>query len=371
MTSLPLTYGECRARFRLAARRAGLEVEAHPIEARGPDGEELTVDVVHVGAPRPAQALVLLSGVHGVEGFINSALQVDLLERLDPASLAPDAAVLLVHAVNPWGMAWWRRQNERNVDLNRNWRRSDVEPQHNDPYDEVHALACPDTDELPSVDGLLEQAMALVEEHGLEWVRDAITVGQYRHPDGLHFGGHETEASNRILERIVVRHLAGVARSLVLDLHTGHGPWGEVTLLSDQAPGTPADQVLRRAFGDDRVMATVGNEEATTGTKSGQIGAGIADLLPGSAHVSTSVELGTVPDDEQLVATYLESWVDRRGDRRAPEHAEVVWRYRCCFTPDDEAWVEVCRSRGRELIDAAVGLLRDEVAAGAGAAWPS
>jgi octopine/nopaline transport system ATP-binding protein len=57
--------------------------------------------------------------------------------------------VLLIQAVNPWGMAWSRRQNEHNVDLNRNWRRSQVDPLHNDAYDEIHAVACPDTDDLP------------------------------------------------------------------------------------------------------------------------------------------------------------------------------------------------------------------------------
>ncbi len=352
--ALPLTYAECRARFRRAADRTGVAVAAHPIAARGPDGEQLAVDVAQLGAAQPRRALVVLSGVHGVEGFVNSALQADLLDRLDPATLSGDVAVVLVHAVNPWGMAWWRRQNEHNVDLNRNWRRSDTTPPNNDAYDELHPLACPDTPDLPSVDDLLVQAFALVEERGLDWVRDAITVGQYRQPDGLHYGGTETEESNRILERIVTERLVGVERSMVVDLHTGHGPTGELTLLSDQPRGSHQDRVLRRAFGDGPVMATVGNDAATTGRKDGQIGAGIGDLLAGSDHVSTSAEFGTTPDDEQLAATYLESWVQRCGDRARHDHAEIVWRYRCCFTPEDPTWAATCRRIGADLLDDAV-----------------
>ncbi len=49
--ALPLTYDESRARFRWAAAAAGLEVEPHAIEARGPHGQELTVDVVAISAP--------------------------------------------------------------------------------------------------------------------------------------------------------------------------------------------------------------------------------------------------------------------------------------------------------------------------------
>ena len=116
---LALTYDECRARFRHAAWRTGRDVETCAIAATGPDGQRLSIDVTAIGAAQPEQALVLL----------------------------------LVHAVNLWGMAWWRRQNESNVDLNRNCRRDDVAPVHNDAYDELHTLACPDTDALPEVLG--------------------------------------------------------------------------------------------------------------------------------------------------------------------------------------------------------------------------
>lgn len=355
---LALTYDECRARFRRAAAAAGAPVEAHPIAAHGPEGQELTVDVVQLGSSRPRRALTLLSGVHGVEGFVNSQLQVDLLGRLDPATLPDDVAVLLVHAVNPWGMAWWRRQNESNVDLNRNWRRSDEEPEHNDAYDELHPLACPDTPELPSVDALLVDALALVEERGLAWVRDGITTGQYRHPDGLHYGGTETEASNAIVETVVAERLAGVERSLALDLHTGHGPPAAITLLSDEAPGTDQDRFLRDHLRSGEVMATVANPDASTARKAGQIASGFSALLGDAVHHATSVEFGTVPDDEQLAATYLESWVHRHGDRADPEHAAVIWAYRSCFTPPSVDWEQRCLAGGGRLLDEAIDAVR-------------
>ena len=349
---LPLTYDECRARFRRAATEAGVVVEPHPIAARGPDGQELTIDVAAVGAERPRRALLVLSGVHGVEGFAPSALQVDLLGRLDRAALPADVAVVLVHAVNPWGMAWWRRQNESNVDLNRNWGRSDGAPVHNDAYDEVHPLACPDTPTLPSLDVLFTQAAELVAQRGVEWVRDAITAGQYRHPDGLHFGGHETEESCRRLEQIAVARLRGVERLLVLDLHTGHGPWAETTALSDHTRGSVQDQLLRSLF--DRVETSTGDPEDTIGAKSGKIGSGLRDLFPDATCCSTSLELGTASDEEQLAATYQEQWVHRRGDRRDPAHKAAVWAYRSCFTPDDAEWEAQVMQAGLAHLDASL-----------------
>jgi hypothetical protein len=354
LARLPLTYDECRARFRRAADDAGLAVESHAIAARGPDGQELTIDLVAVGSRRPRRALLNLSGVHGVEGFVGSALQCDLISRLDPPALPDDMAVVVVHAVNPWGMACWRRQNENNVDLNRNWRRDDQTPTQNDAYDEIHPLACPDTDHLPTIDGLLVAAGRLVSERGLVWVRDGITTGQYRHPDGLHFGGDRTEESTAIIQRVVTDRLAGAHRVLTVDLHTGHGPRGEITFLSDQPAGSPQDEFLRTRFAPARVEATVDNPEATTGTKSGQIANGVRQLVDDAVCFASSMEIGTAGDDEQLIATYQEQWVHRHGDRTNPDHAAAIWAYRCCFTPDDPAWESQAMAAGREQLDNAV-----------------
>jgi hypothetical protein len=178
---VPSAFPGGRTRVRCAHRST-------PDQRARPEDQQLTIDVARFGADRARRVLVVLSGVHGVEGFLTSALQADALTRWAVA-LPPDVGVLFVHGVNPWGMAWWRRQNESNVDLNRNWRRDDGEPFENEAYEELHALACPDTPELPSIGDLASTAQALVDARGLAWVRDGITAGQYRHPDGLHYGG--------------------------------------------------------------------------------------------------------------------------------------------------------------------------------------
>ena len=327
-------------------------VETHAISGRGPDGERLWIDIAHLGAVAARRTLVVLSGVHGVEGFLGSALQTDLLSRWDPETWPTDVGALVVHAVNPWGMAWGRRQNESNVDLNRNWRRDDGVPFHNGAYDELHALACPDTPNLPSTEALLAATAAMVEARGLAWVRDGITVGQYRHPDGLHYGGDRTEESNLVLEGVVARRLGEAERVLTFDLHTGHGRAAAVTALSDQPKGSPQDVFLQSIC--DRVETTVENPSATTALKAGQIGNGFRALLPHAVAHSTSLEFGTVDDLTQLQATYQEQWVHRRGDRTNPAHQAAIWAYRCCFTPPEPDWADSCLASGREHLDRAL-----------------
>ena len=90
--------------------------------------------------------IVHSSGVHGIEGFLGSAIQIRFLHELllaqrnigcmhsvNDTSAPPSATeatpsnsgnkvrkILLIHSVNPYGMRHHRRTNENNVDLNRN-----------------------------------------------------------------------------------------------------------------------------------------------------------------------------------------------------------------------------------------------------------
>ena len=352
---LPLTYDECRARFRRAVADTAARHASHPLDARGPEGQELTIDIAALGATEPDTALVVLSGVHGVEGFIGSTLQTDLVSRVDQRALPASTGIVLVHVVNPWGMAHDRRQNEHNVDLNRNWRRSDREPDHNLAYDELHAIACPDTPTVPSADDLLGVVGPLVAARGVAWVSDGITRGQYRHADGLHFGGDRTEQSCAVLESELPRLLGSADRVLTVDLHTGVGPYGALTLLSSQPVGSPQDVFLRSVFGE--VDATVGNPGSASSVKSGPIAAGLAEVLPAARHHAVTAEFGTADDISQLRATYREQWVHRHGDVDDPAHRAVRWAYRCCFTPDDSDWERRALSLGRKLLDDAVATL--------------
>lgn len=352
----PLTFEECRTTFRSACDRLGVAWSSTPISARGPSGQALTIDDTVVGTTRPRRALVVLSGVHGVEAAANSAIQCDLLDRLGTDALPDDIGIIVVHVVNPWGMAHGRRQNESNVDLNRNWARSRRDPEHNDAYDDIHHLLCPDTDEIPDIRDLFAATKPLVAARGEEWVRQAITRGQFRHPDGLHFGGDTTEESTAVVERSVLPTLAAADRVWVLDLHTGHGPYGELTVLSDQPHESPQDRLLRSVF--DNVESTPDRPDGSSRVKSGPIARGLADELPHADTTVATIEIGTVDDLQQLSATYHEQWAHRcRCERDDLEVRGIRRRFRECFTPNDPTWENAAIEGGRRHVDAALNAL--------------
>jgi predicted deacylase len=330
---------------------------AHPITARGLHGQELTIDVTSYGAASPCRALVILTGVHGDEGFSSCALLCEAIERWvadgsDPL-LADDVAVLMVHAVNPWGMSYWRRQNESNVDLNRNWGRDDLtQLPENAGYHVIHPALVPAGNRLPTPESLFDVTRPLVEQHGAAWVKSAVSQGQFSHPDGLYFGGDRTEESNRILAQVVGDRLAEVDDVLVVDLHTGHGEFGTYTLLSHVPEGHPDDTWLRAVFDADRIECT-SSASATTGPKHGQIAAGLHDVIGATTWRTVTMELGTISDTRMIVNERAEHWVHFHGDRSNPEHAQVVWDHRCGSTPDDAGWESSARAHGVAVLDAA------------------
>ena len=87
-----------------------------------PSAPDLTTDILRADALSARQRLIVLSsGLHGIEGYLGSAILElffdEYLARLDPQT----TGILLIHAINPWGMKHWKRTNPANVDLNRNF----------------------------------------------------------------------------------------------------------------------------------------------------------------------------------------------------------------------------------------------------------
>ena len=50
--------------------------------------------------------LLISSGVHGVEGFAGSAIQLGIVREIETFS---DKCVVMIHAVNPFGFSEYRR----------------------------------------------------------------------------------------------------------------------------------------------------------------------------------------------------------------------------------------------------------------------
>ncbi len=117
-------YFQARQKFRTAvAKYNSSSSSGHSVELWSSTIlDDLTLDVaVLPGKTKELGTIVHSSGVHGIEGYAGSAIQLAVLDLVSKKETTVDRpTIVLVHAVNPVGMKEYRRCNEHNVDLNRN-----------------------------------------------------------------------------------------------------------------------------------------------------------------------------------------------------------------------------------------------------------
>lgn len=131
----------------------------------------------------------MVSGTHGVEGFCGSGCQVALLADGFVEARPSGCAVVLLHALNPYGFAWLRRVNEDGVDLNRNFQDFSQPLPDSSAYEELHDALVP-----REWDGLVraeaDRALAeYVAKRDMRAYQAAVSTGQYTRPTGLFCGG--------------------------------------------------------------------------------------------------------------------------------------------------------------------------------------
>ena len=187
-TAFSPDYSTARLRFRQAATRLGWTLEEHLIGQTGPNGEDLTIDIASSANDNPERTLAASSGVHGVEGFFGSAVQLALLEHWANHG-APSVRCVFLHGLNPYGFAWLRRFDEDNVDPNRNFLLTG-EPYQGAPpgYAELDDLLNP---RLPPSrrESFLIKALPAIARHGIPALKQSVAAGQYEFSKGLFYGG--------------------------------------------------------------------------------------------------------------------------------------------------------------------------------------
>lgn len=352
--SFSADYTRARQRFLRAAETRGARLSSFPIDARGPAGEELALDVAVLGPRSARRLLVVTSGIHGVEGHAGSALQLQLLSaQLDGLDVPADMSLVLIHAINPYGFAHTRRVNENNVDLNRNFLRHPEDHAANADYDRLYDAINPrQLDEETDLAGRATM-LAFAQEHGFAHLQHVLTCGQYRHPQGVQFGGRMEQPSNRLV-RGILRENRGEAEAVAwLDVHTGLGAFAACELVSQHTVDSTAYVVGRRWFGE-AVRTTLTGESASARLFGDMLDGAVAELGEVSPLVPFAPEFGTYDGVRIFQAMRADNWLHQYGDLESEQGRAIKAELREVFCPADVRWREAILARGAEVIGEAV-----------------
>ena len=347
---LSTSYPVARRAFLAAAEAAGATIDTFEHPDRGPEGEALGIDVAELG-PRDASTVVLVfSATHGVEGYCGSALQTHWLAH--HTAQRPDGIrVVNVHALNPFGMAWVRRVNEDNVDLNRNFVDWTQPPPANADYDGIADVVVPDEWTAEAQQRTMEVLLAVLEEWGYPKLQAVVSGGQYAHPRGVFYGGTGPVWSHRWLREWCAANLTAAQRVVIIDLHTGLGPWGHGELIASAAPGDPLFERALALWPDSKSMLA---GDSVSAVLAGDW-LNVADQLAPHAEVTPiCIEYGTVDGITVLQSLRADAWLHGYGDPRGPQAPAIRAQVRAAFADDDPAWIATCWPRFHEVLATAL-----------------
>jgi hypothetical protein len=372
----PRSYDGSRARFRQNLDRIqqfwpNARLVAHRISSE----EGLTIDWIEADALESCERLLIFTcGEHGIEAYVGSAvLQVFINEYLQRLP-AETTGLLLVHAINPWGMKYRRRVNSRNVDLNRNFiwvdpdRSADENPYDanaNPKYTQISELLNPAkvlhsriASDMTSAYQLLRSTITL----GRRQARDSALLGQYFSPRGLYYGGSNLQEETRVLMNLYRQHLAEYWQVLHLDMHTGYGPRYQMSLVNSALEERDSPWFSRQFDYPLVVKATSEEFYPIQGDMIDCIYRMVIEEFPDKGIYATSFEFGTFGASllatlRSMRAMILENQLYWYGSSNPGLRDWIKREFEELYLPGEEKWRAKAVLDARQAFD---GILRAE-----------
>jgi hypothetical protein len=240
------TYEENREQFmRLATslQKQFSDVEIAKHFVKSDVDSDLTINSVYIPAQNEKKRLLIMSsGVHGIEGFVGSAVQSYFMSEILNDNIFQNMGLLLIHAINPYGFKYERRFSENNVDMNRNFDvNKDLFQIEDEGYGKLYQFLNPEKKTGVSYLGngfFFLKTVYHILRYKKSALRQSTVQGQYEFPMGIFYGGNDFEPQKEWLERLILEKTRDYASIFVIDIHTGLGERGKIHLL----PGLVQDQ---------------------------------------------------------------------------------------------------------------------------------
>ena len=332
----PDDYRAAREAFVEAAEEAtfGVTSRVHP-KMHGADGKPLFLDVASAGQRDARKALLLISGTHGVEGYFGSGVQTGLLRTGIAKRIPKGAKLVVLHALNPFGFSWNRRVNEHNADINRNFV-DHASPPKNDAYDSLADAIAPKTISPAAMKKANARLTDFAKAHGAFALQEAISRGQYHHPDGLYFGGTQESWSAQMLKDVFREELRDTEELVVIDFHTGLGETGASEMISEDLPGSPEYARAKTMWGDLVHSSEAG--ESVSAPLEGTIDSAVGLWMKGRALTFAALEVGTQSLRDVFDALRRDNWLHAHAKLDHKDAKAIKKKIRAAFYPDTDDW---------------------------------
>lgn len=329
------TYAEAREKFIAAANEAQATITSYEQAEKGPNGERLFIDFATVGPDDAENAIIIVSGTHGVEAFCGAGIQVNILSNPDELAKYADTKIVFLHGHNPYGWAWLRRGNQDNIDLNRNYVDFSRRFGSNEAYSEVHKLMLPDDFDVSATNAI----DSWVEEHGQAHFFTVALTGQRIDPNGIFYGGLEHAWATKTVSKALPTFVKNQKRVCLIDVHTGMGGYAGALILHAYEPGSTNSDRFNDWY-EDKVtneMEGVDTSEIEY-DNSGAIATALDDLLPDHETLGVVIEYGVVDLRRTIDSLVADNWLHAKGDLGSDQAKAIKQENLDCLYGNTDDW---------------------------------
>ncbi|MFK7856762.1 MAG: M14 family metallopeptidase [Granulosicoccus sp.] len=344
----PTDYFASRNQFIQTASACGAQMQSIAVEPVGPKGEALSVDIASFVSDDDDHRIILTSGVHGAEGFIGACIQIQALQLFVQRRIAKRIGIVMIHAVNPYGFAHLRRVDENNIDVNRNFIDfNNSKPASHKNYASLDSTINPKfaPGTLSEIKYWLSAGTLIARNRGIKELVKPIAEGQYLYPKGLFYGGAALSASASILQKLVQDVAKDVERITILDLHSGLGPGGTATLISNSNIVFAENQLewLQTHYQQPVIFDDASDNAYRA---SGTLGAWCQQALKHKHYLYLCVEIGTVRPLKLFSALRRENQAHHWTDVDTAIYSQTKQELLDVFAPRSVYWRNKAISEG-------------------------
>lgn len=338
-------YDESREQFlKLQTMPASYpEISVKKLEFADPYDSQLITDVAWVQAKKPnTHLIIVVSGLHGIEGFVGSAVQSRMLTNIKP-NIKSD--YLFVHALNPYGFKNFRRVDRSNVDLNRNLVTNPIDfTNSNNAYSNIDFFLNPKTSAQLSFFSHLNfiyNSVKLILQYSIDSVRQSILLGQHQFSKGLYFGGFNYQYQKKIMDQLHEDIIKNYDKVMIVDLHTGYGERKKLHILVNSKKQPSAAELIkvfsepRIDFGDQKNFYKVTGDLVSYMESKSTLNKPILAVVFEYGTLNSQKVTGSI---ESLRRMVLENQKFQFGFEKKSESQEIDTLFKDMFYPDDNGW---------------------------------
>lgn len=364
------SYEECREAFLFQAENLQQRfdsVEIYSVQVESKTDDNLTIDFCYIPAKDTTlKLLVINSGIHGIEGFVGSAVQQMLMQELLQPNMLSEIGVLFVHGMNAWGFRNERRVSENNIDLNRNY---GVDPSlfdtKNDGFVALYDMLTPKEKlNMGSIKNKFFMLTAInqIARKGMPALLQAFAQGQYQFSESIYFGGTGFDQQVAIMTNVLQDKATSYETVFIIDFHTGFGDRGVLHLFPNPVDDPVIKQKMEIIFegykidwGDSDRFYTV----------SGQFCEFVADVLPGKTSIPMVMEFGTLNTGTTVGAvksahiSIIENQGFQYGYKTDKDKQKAKAGYYEMFYPPSEKWRTNALIKAKDIMAAVMKRYQD------------